>query len=386
MPGSRSRSASRPCARARRSRLRQLLVEPREDHRVDGREALVGGHNLWTEDYLLDDPVHDLSMQVRGPAAASASRFADRLWQYRLQQSRPEGVDLAGELCPARASRAYLSACLRRPDGSAPARAACRSWRRPAGRRHHRGLRQPERAGARSHVRRGAQDSIHIVQQDLGFTLRPRRHAVSREHARARWSIPAAWSTTATSTSCCRIRARSARAAAPIRNDVPLADAGASVCARWCRGASRRAIRKSRYDDRAGARSGERAAVRAASTWRRSASGRTTSWPGGTADRQPHQVLDDRRPRLLYRLGQHVSGQPAGVRLHRRRRSRRRDASCSTPTGTRSGSGRKARRRLGRRRRELHLPRDRAVEGTPIDGSRRPSPDRSASRRPRPPR
>jgi phosphatidylserine/phosphatidylglycerophosphate/cardiolipin synthase-like enzyme len=49
---------------------------------VDGREALVGGHNLWTEDYLTDNPVHDLSMQVRGPAAASASRFADRLWSY----------------------------------------------------------------------------------------------------------------------------------------------------------------------------------------------------------------------------------------------------------------------------------------------------------------
>jgi phosphatidylserine/phosphatidylglycerophosphate/cardiolipin synthase-like enzyme len=49
---------------------------------VDGREAIVGGHNLWTEDYLTDNPVHDLSMQVRGPAAASASRFADRLWSY----------------------------------------------------------------------------------------------------------------------------------------------------------------------------------------------------------------------------------------------------------------------------------------------------------------
>ena len=49
---------------------------------VDDREALVGGHNLWTEDYLTDNPVHDLSMQVRGPAAASASRFADRMWRF----------------------------------------------------------------------------------------------------------------------------------------------------------------------------------------------------------------------------------------------------------------------------------------------------------------
>jgi phosphatidylserine/phosphatidylglycerophosphate/cardiolipin synthase-like enzyme len=49
---------------------------------VDGRAALVGGHNLWSEDYLVDAPVHDLSMMVHGPAAASVSRFADRLWQF----------------------------------------------------------------------------------------------------------------------------------------------------------------------------------------------------------------------------------------------------------------------------------------------------------------
>jgi phosphatidylserine/phosphatidylglycerophosphate/cardiolipin synthase-like enzyme len=49
---------------------------------VDGIEALVGGHNLWSRDYLEDEPVADLSMRVRGPAAASASRFIDRLWDY----------------------------------------------------------------------------------------------------------------------------------------------------------------------------------------------------------------------------------------------------------------------------------------------------------------
>ena len=49
---------------------------------VDGSVARVGGHNLWSEDYLIDNPAHDLSMLVRGPAAASASRFADRLWQF----------------------------------------------------------------------------------------------------------------------------------------------------------------------------------------------------------------------------------------------------------------------------------------------------------------
>jgi phosphatidylserine/phosphatidylglycerophosphate/cardiolipin synthase-like enzyme len=49
---------------------------------VDGRTALVGGHNLWSEDYLIDAPVHDLSMRVKGPAATSVSRFADRLWLF----------------------------------------------------------------------------------------------------------------------------------------------------------------------------------------------------------------------------------------------------------------------------------------------------------------
>ena len=49
---------------------------------VDGVEALVGGHNMWPADYLVDDPVHDLSMRVHGPAAASAAHYADRLWDY----------------------------------------------------------------------------------------------------------------------------------------------------------------------------------------------------------------------------------------------------------------------------------------------------------------
>jgi phosphatidylserine/phosphatidylglycerophosphate/cardiolipin synthase-like enzyme len=63
---------------------------------VDGNEALVGGHNLWSEDYLVDRPVHDLSMRVRGPAAASASRFADRLWEFVCSNlARKPAVQLA---------------------------------------------------------------------------------------------------------------------------------------------------------------------------------------------------------------------------------------------------------------------------------------------------
>lgn len=78
---------------------------------VDGREAIVGGHNFWTEDYLTDNPVHDLSLQVRGPAAASASRFADRLWDYVCSNLNykdsislahfPAGQTEPGRRCPA---------------------------------------------------------------------------------------------------------------------------------------------------------------------------------------------------------------------------------------------------------------------------------------------
>jgi phosphatidylserine/phosphatidylglycerophosphate/cardiolipin synthase-like enzyme len=48
---------------------------------VDGREALVGGHNLWDAfPYFDTTPVHDLSLRVSGPAALSAHKFAQRLW------------------------------------------------------------------------------------------------------------------------------------------------------------------------------------------------------------------------------------------------------------------------------------------------------------------
>jgi phosphatidylserine/phosphatidylglycerophosphate/cardiolipin synthase-like enzyme len=83
---------------------------------VDGREALVGGHNMWAKDYLADDPVHDLSMRVSGPAAASASSFADTLWQYvcgNLKQDKAISVSslatdrsLAADFCPPQSARA----------------------------------------------------------------------------------------------------------------------------------------------------------------------------------------------------------------------------------------------------------------------------------------
>ena len=53
---------------------------------VDGREAIVGGHNLWHDDYLQWAPVHDLSARVTGAAAGEAHTFLDRLWDWAGRQ------------------------------------------------------------------------------------------------------------------------------------------------------------------------------------------------------------------------------------------------------------------------------------------------------------
>ncbi len=49
---------------------------------IDGKTALVGGHNLWTKHYLDGEPVHDLSMTVGGSIARHAHRFADLQWRW----------------------------------------------------------------------------------------------------------------------------------------------------------------------------------------------------------------------------------------------------------------------------------------------------------------
>jgi hypothetical protein len=47
---------------------------------ADGRVAVVGGHNMY-DAYYGDRPAHDLSLVLRGGAAAAAAAFADSLWQ-----------------------------------------------------------------------------------------------------------------------------------------------------------------------------------------------------------------------------------------------------------------------------------------------------------------
>jgi phosphatidylserine/phosphatidylglycerophosphate/cardiolipin synthase-like enzyme len=48
---------------------------------VDGKAVLIGGENLWTNDYLEATPVHDLNLLIRGSAAYYCQQFASLLWQ-----------------------------------------------------------------------------------------------------------------------------------------------------------------------------------------------------------------------------------------------------------------------------------------------------------------
>jgi murine toxin len=46
----------------------------------DTAHAVVGGHNLYDTDYRQYPPVHDVSVEVKGPAALDARNFASYLW------------------------------------------------------------------------------------------------------------------------------------------------------------------------------------------------------------------------------------------------------------------------------------------------------------------
>jgi phosphatidylserine/phosphatidylglycerophosphate/cardiolipin synthase-like enzyme len=48
---------------------------------------------MWSPDYLVKDPVHDLSMMVEGPAAHTAQRFADALWGSVCARAPKDGVN-----------------------------------------------------------------------------------------------------------------------------------------------------------------------------------------------------------------------------------------------------------------------------------------------------
>jgi phosphatidylserine/phosphatidylglycerophosphate/cardiolipin synthase-like enzyme len=136
---------------------------------VDGREAIVGGHNLWSADYLVDNPVHDLSMLVRGPASASASRFADRLWRFVCANlDRKQSVQLAtfpageGTRCPGALAPPEPS---RGPAGGQEVLAVGRMGAGITTEFANQG------DLARDLLFASARNTIRISQQDLGFKL-----------------------------------------------------------------------------------------------------------------------------------------------------------------------------------------------------------------------
>lgn len=130
---------------------------------IDGREALVGGHNLWTGDYLMEAPVADLSMRVQGLAATSAVRYLDRLWEYvceHLDQKKSMAMMSATGTCPGPASLPKIAG-----SGGMPVLAVARLGA---------GITKDfanQSELARDLMMGAAHKDIRIVQQDLGFSL-----------------------------------------------------------------------------------------------------------------------------------------------------------------------------------------------------------------------
>jgi len=53
---------------------------------VDGQFLHTGGHNMYTSDYLMEAPVHDLSLELHGEVAYGGHYYANEQWEY-LQES-----------------------------------------------------------------------------------------------------------------------------------------------------------------------------------------------------------------------------------------------------------------------------------------------------------
>ncbi|MBD0282924.1 MAG: hypothetical protein ICV69_12140 [Thermoleophilaceae bacterium] len=69
---------------------------------IDGRVALVGGHNLWGADYIqgyprraLVNPVHDVTIRVEGPVTAAVHKYVNGLWRAVCAAARVTPADAA---------------------------------------------------------------------------------------------------------------------------------------------------------------------------------------------------------------------------------------------------------------------------------------------------
>ena len=69
---------------------------------VDGRVALVGGHNLWSADYIqrypaapVTNPVHDVTFRVEGPLTVAIHTWANALWRHACSAAGSTGAGSA---------------------------------------------------------------------------------------------------------------------------------------------------------------------------------------------------------------------------------------------------------------------------------------------------
>ena len=144
---------------------------------VDGRTALVGGHNMWSEDYLVARPVHDVSMLVHGGAAIDAHHYADRLWDYVCDHRR--GLAAVSSFVYRSGSTAIESGCLEtihpppaaldaKPGGAKPGVTVLATGRLGAGMTDHFGNQDDL---ARDLVFGAARHDIVAAQQDVAFGM-----------------------------------------------------------------------------------------------------------------------------------------------------------------------------------------------------------------------
>jgi phosphatidylserine/phosphatidylglycerophosphate/cardiolipin synthase-like enzyme len=138
---------------------------------ADGRRAIVGGHNLWHDDYLSSPPVHDVSALLDGAAAGEAHAFLDQLWAWvaRHHEHPPEGAIVhVIRVHGGRVDRGVPPASIPRPGAAAGAIPVLAVGRLGSGVVPD--LRLGNAGAAVAAVAfRQARSSIRISQMDLGF-------------------------------------------------------------------------------------------------------------------------------------------------------------------------------------------------------------------------
>jgi phosphatidylserine/phosphatidylglycerophosphate/cardiolipin synthase-like enzyme len=88
---------------------------------IDGKEMLIGGQNFWDDDYLRQNPVHDLSVRLKGSSTVLGHRYADVVWAGSTLFPGPCGYTRRDWL-PAlwRAGGQVTTGCLPNPALPAP--------------------------------------------------------------------------------------------------------------------------------------------------------------------------------------------------------------------------------------------------------------------------